>query len=287
MEIGEKIWNSFCFYGTIIQSIFVWKIQLPMGEMGSDFMYKVLIVDDEKIERMVVKQVLQNNFQNVCIWFEGENGVEALEILDKHIIDIAILDIKMPGMSGIEVARQIKVYQPHCKIIMHSGFTYFTYARDCISVGVMEFLVKPCPEKDMIEAIEKAVHLIEEDGIGQLVENTKEAAAANWMVKIEKKIERRYADELSVEHLASCAGFSPHYFSRMFKQAFGMNYVDYITKVRLEKACEILTEGDTPIKEVCFMVGYSEPSYFTRVFKKMYGISPSEYQKNVTKIQKS
>ncbi len=241
-------------------------------------MYKVLIADDERLERMAVRQIIENNFSGKCDILEAENGRKALEICNNP--DIAILDIKMPGISGLEVARKIKNDYPSCKIIMLTGFTYFTYAKECISIGVVEFLVKPFLEEDIIKTVQQTIQLLEAERQGKetipdVIENTN-----TWISVVREYIEENYTKDIYMEEIAKKVGFSPYYFSRMFKQEFTMNFVDYITKLRLEKACMLLSEGNCTVKEVCFKVGYSEPNYFTRVFKKAYGVVPTKYQQD-------
>ena len=76
---------------------------------------------------------------------------------------------------------------------------------------------------------------------------------------------------------------SPYYFSRIFKEETGKNFVEYLTGVRMERAKELLKEGRCSIKEICCMTGYSEPNYFSRTFKKNMGITPTEYSRKFSK----
>ena len=64
----------------------------------------------------------------------------------------------------------------------------------------------------------------------------------------------------------------------MFKKEFGMSFVSYLTKVRLEHAVELLDNTDEKSYLIAEMVGYTEPNYFSYVFKKQYGVSPSQYR---------
>lgn len=241
-------------------------------------MYRVLVADDERLERMAVRQVLDCSFKDVVKIYEAENGRKAMEIMEEHEIHIAILDIKMPGVSGVDVARELSTRYPKCKIIMLTGFAYFIYAKECIRIGVMEFLVKPFLDEELEAVVQKAIALMQDNVIEKNVEIPQEESD-DWVVQIKRLIEKRYTKEISMEEMANEVGFSTYYFSRMFKQEFGVNFVDYVTSLRLKKACELLQEGNCSVKEVCFKVGYSEPNYFTRVFKKAYGIAPTKFQK--------
>lgn len=92
-------------------------------------------------------------------------------------------------------------------------------------------------------------------------------------------IEENYNSYISLEALSQRLGLSTQYFCKLFKKEMGVNFVDYITKTRLEKAIEMMKEGGKSVKEICFLVGYSDPNYFSRIFKKYTEHSPSEFIK--------
>lgn len=257
-------------------------------------MFQILIADDERLERLALEKALEEYFPKKCQIFQAEHGTRALELLEEMAEtppNIAILDIKMPGIDGIEVARQLRRRYPLCKIIMLTGYTYFNYAKECISIGVMEFMVKPFRGEELAENIQQAMDLIQEEGenhspVLEMAECEEDStldpplSCKSWIPFVEKYLHENYAQNLSMEEVASHAGFSAHYFCRRFKQEFSVNFVDYLADVRLKKACELLENPEVTVKEVCFLTGYSEPNYFSRVFKKAYGLTPSQYQKN-------
>lgn len=88
--------------------------------------------------------------------------------------------------------------------------------------------------------------------------------------------------ELSVDTLCSYLNVSATYFSTLFKREMGMSFVNYLTKVRLDKALQLLNTTDEKTYNISTMVGYVEPNYFSYVFKKQYGVSPSNYRKNLS-----
>ena len=71
---------------------------------------------------------------------------------------------------------------------------------------------------------------------------------------------------------------SPYYFSKLFKEEAGENFIEYLTKVRIAHAKELLRNPALSIKEICILSGYSDPNYFSRIFKKQEGVTPSEYR---------
>lgn len=92
-------------------------------------------------------------------------------------------------------------------------------------------------------------------------------------------IELHYMESLYLDHMAEICETSPKYFSNYFKKTFGVNYVEYLNKVRLSHARKFLRNSDMSIAEIGEKIGYLNSSTFTTTFKKYYGISPSEFRK--------
>lgn len=100
------------------------------------------------------------------------------------------------------------------------------------------------------------------------------------MAKSISYIESHYTESLTVEHLATIAGFSTRHYSRRFFEIKETTPVQYLQSVRLEKACYYLSSTDLPIAWIANQCGFSDSNYFSRVFKKWYGVSPSKWRKN-------
>lgn len=96
---------------------------------------------------------------------------------------------------------------------------------------------------------------------------------------ISQYIELHYMENLYLDHIAEVVDTSPKYFSSYFKKTFGVNYVEYLNKVRLSHARELLKDSHLSIGEIGEKTGYLNSSTFTTTFKKYYGISPSEFKK--------
>ena len=90
-------------------------------------------------------------------------------------------------------------------------------------------------------------------------------------------IQQHYEKSLTLEEVAEVVQFSPHYFSKLFKERCGKSFIDYVTEVRVERAKELMEKGKS-VKEICFHVGYKDPNYFSRVFRRNTGFSPTEYR---------
>jgi AraC-like DNA-binding protein len=96
--------------------------------------------------------------------------------------------------------------------------------------------------------------------------------------KTRKFIHAHSDEELSLTKVAKFVNISPNYLSEKFKEVTGVNFVGYIARARIEKACDLLQDRELRISEVAFAVGFQSLSQFNRVFKKLTGKSPSAYR---------
>jgi two-component system response regulator YesN len=71
---------------------------------------------------------------------------------------------------------------------------------------------------------------------------------------------------------------SPYYFTRLFKEETGETFLEYLTRLRIERAKTLMKDPSVSIKDICAQVGYSDPNYFSRIFKKSEGKTPTEYR---------
>jgi len=94
--------------------------------------------------------------------------------------------------------------------------------------------------------------------------------------RAKKYMQENFSKDISLEDVSQTVDMSSYYFSKVFKEETGVNFIEYLTQLRMEEAKRLLEESDLSIKEVCSEVGYSDPNYFSRNFKKYTGITPTE-----------
>ena len=100
------------------------------------------------------------------------------------------------------------------------------------------------------------------------------------MNKIKEYIEQKYSENINEKLICNLFSISPTYFSQLFKDKFGMTFINFLTEVRIKNACYLLKNTDIRISEISKQVGYSDAQYFHRVFKKIIGITPMQYRSN-------
>jgi len=133
---------------------------------------KVLIVDDQQLVRDGIKALLEIK-EDFTIVDTASDGQQAMEIVQKTPVDVVLMDIRMPGMGGIEATRQIRQMNKDIRIIMLTTFNNDDYIVKAIKAGANGYLLKDIPKDDLAEAIRLAyrgVSQFSSDTIGMLVE---------------------------------------------------------------------------------------------------------------------
>ena len=253
-------------------------------------MYQILVAEDESLERKVLCKTLRKHFGDLCLIHEAKNGREAVEQFLIHRPQVAILDIEMPGVSGLEAARQIRESGHPCMILFLTAFDKFSYAREAITLRALDYLHKPCQEQELILTVEEALHLYDRLGTnpdaflrGDVYEGAGEEELADRRMgqireNIERYIREHYNTEISMQSVAKAMNYSDAYFCKLFKQCFKVNFSAWLNEYRIDRAREMLQNTRLSVREVSTACGYSDANYFARVFKRITGKTPSEYR---------
>jgi two-component system response regulator YesN len=259
-------------------------------------MYRLLIVDDEVTIRqgLVTLPWEENGIKLVGLL---KDGIEAAEWINSREIDILLTDIRMPGITGIELAKITLQNYPAAKVILLTGYGEFEYAREAISLGVFDYLLKPSTPQEIIQCVtnacvkydiekNKKIRLEElESRIQDISKLFKPAEAL--MEEEEERIERilqyiydNYEKELTLSVLSEEFHFTTVYMSHYIKKETGYTFLDILTSVRMYYAANYLKDTKLRNGEICRKVGISDERYFGQIFKKKYGMTPYEYRKS-------
>lgn len=455
-------------------------------------MYRLLIADDEALEREGIEWIVSRIMPGTFEVIHAENGRLAIQKADEHRPHIILMDIRMPGIQGLEALKEIKAQHPQTKMVLVTAYEQFEYAQEALSLGVKEYVVKPAKRDHIVALLQRLVAEIEEEqrkrneelalrdhffqllplaetemalvfmsdtvnetdvayladilalsieegcalvvalpelghssdkelytarkklyelvkaftkgylrnklgcvvssmvhghmavfvldkshkspeslseqaislgdkllehlrvgsgidvnvGVGSVrvqiegirtsyfeavfaatydkswgnlrsFQELKELPAKGQRGAVDSGMtdpssERTYVElairrireereqmtwtvldramsyihdklqeDISLEDVAEHVHLNPHYFSKVFKQQTGETFIDYLTRLRIERAKELIGEGHLSLKEVCYLVGYNDPNYFSRVFKKVTGLTPTEYRSGI------
>jgi two-component system response regulator YesN len=99
--------------------------------------------------------------------------------------------------------------------------------------------------------------------------------------QIKQYIVEHSHEDITLDAIGKRVGLSPFYISKMFKEQLGVNYIDFLTECRIDKAKKLMGDPEKSLKEITFEIGYHDPNYFSKVFKKMCDVSPTEYRKTL------
>lgn len=241
-------------------------------------MYRVLIADDEMIERKVLYKTLTENLGDQCTIFQAENGREALRVYGEEKIQIAILDIEMPGINGIEAAQKIREQDGDCCIIFLTAFDEFAYAKSAITVKALDYLLKPYDEQELMLVLEEAMRLTEERMRRERAARDKMDAGA---------YSGTGPDGRSASETAGCDGGVAEA-SKMTRRDGGgaeasRDEGEDFGSIRLSRVAEIIDKYihenymfDISMQDMARMMNYSE-AYFCKLFKQCFNKNFTSY----------
>lgn len=241
-------------------------------------MFKIMIVDDEVLERQALKIIIEKLDKIDCI-IEACNGREAIELNKKYDPNIIIMDVKMPGIDGIKASQIIKNEKPDKVIIIITAYDDFDTIHKALVIGVNDYILKPVRPSDFIKVLTNSFVNLKTNEVEkkELFETKNEISYTTINPAIDY-IKDNLDKNIKLEQMASLCNLSPCYFSKLFKKETGINFSNYINKEKINKARELLKNSDTPILNLALDLGYEDCGYFIRVFKKYEGVTPKKYR---------
>ncbi|KGJ49600.1 response regulator [Clostridium sp. NCR] len=247
-------------------------------------MLDIIVVEDEAPIRDWIAYTISNISDEFNVLESASNGKEAYELALNLKPKVIISDIKMPIMGGIELTKKIKEVFPDIYVILLTNYAEFSYAKEAISCGVYEYLVKsdirPKELKEILDKVNESVKELEKNKASRLQkENTLSESKDGYSKTIKKSIDyihKNYKQHISLQDISNYVFLSHEYFSRLFKEEVGENFSSYLTNYRMKKAESLIKNTDMKISQIAIEVGYTNASYFSRSYKKFKGISPED-----------
>jgi|GEM_PF-331947 len=364
---------------------------------------RVAIIDDEKKIISLIRKIVDWDKLNCEVIGEAYNGTDGLDLIKKEQPGIVLTDIRMPGMDGISLMREIRNEFPDICFIFISGYNEFEYAQSALNLGALGYVLKPVDkqqvenlikkgmeqirqkqenralkeitsnsmgeyfevfdsfvnkelytfydsavEDKLIYAIklnnrEEAIHVLDDifsraeenklsfvyikklgveictsylknfikelnysksevdfsdylkncsqvaeikdslifftDRIIYSLNQHRSNSSGHVIEKVKSYIAENMDKELSLSSISRLVFMNPTYFSELFKKETGKNFVEYVTKCRLNAAKDLLKNSELKMSEISCKIGYESLNYFYKVFKKYEGITPKEYRK--------
>lgn len=246
----------------------------------------LLVVDDNHDMRRYIRSLLQKEYK----LFEAENGVKAMEILEKHHVDLIISDLLMPEMDGLEFSKRVKenLATSHIPFLILTAVHSEENEKKCYSIGVDEYLCKPFDadifkyrirniltlRRGYQERFSKPVALADMSEMG-LIEESRDKV---FMDRAMELMKLHYAEaEYGLDAFVRDMGYSKTLVNQKMQSLAGMPIGQFMKNFRLDMGRKLLEQakGDANVSEVAYAVGFNDPKYFTKCFKQRFGCLPS------------
>ena len=124
-------------------------------------MIRLLIADDECLEREALTEMVSRRFEHEVVLETAENGRKAADTAILWGADLILMDIEMPGMSGLDAARAVLAQRPGCRVIFVTAYSLFQYAHEAVHLGACDYLLKPVDPDELEASIRRAMRQIE------------------------------------------------------------------------------------------------------------------------------
>ena len=237
---------------------------------------RVLLVDDEIIIREGFKRLFDWEAHDCEVVGEAADGMEALSKIDSLQPDIAIMDINIPIMNGLKVIQMARLKHPDTAFVIVSGYDDFSYCREALRLQITDYILKPVNYEEFGTCIDNL-----KIGLFQQQTCRQDAPQEERTIhSITRYLQEHLTEDISLSLLAEEFHLHPQYISQLFKSEIGVNFLAYLTNIRMERAKQLLLTTSLSITEVSEQSGYGDYRVFTKVFKKSEGITPSQYRRD-------
>lgn len=252
-------------------------------------MKRIVVIDDESIQRQSLVSLTPWTDVGCQVVGEADNAEMGAALIRQLQPDIALVDITMPGRSGLDMIEELMDEYPVEYVIL-SGYGEFAYAQRAMQLGVRNYLLKPVEDEELLAALRKAAKYVDEKkkrralelGLREerpFYEHFGRGESKNkYLEKAMNYIEERCSLNVTIHDAARSANISPSYLHRLFAEHTEYTFGEYLTLCRIRKAIRLLAQGGLRIYEVAEACGYKDTRYFSNVFRRVTGIKPSEYR---------
>lgn len=251
--------------------------------------YKVLVVDDNPDMTDFLAKTLGEYFKQIIV---ASNGVEALRLARNHMPDLIVSDVMMPEMDGFQLCKCIKedIAVSHIPIILLTARSDEQSQQEGYKNGADAYLAKPFEVDTLVELVRSRLKNRElvrrrymETGTMPLPEETTFSQAdETFLLKMNKIVMDNLDNSLlDINLVCRDIGMSRASLYNKLKTLTNMSANEYINKIRMEKAIQLVATTDIPIAEVATRVGFTTSSYFSTAFKQYMGETPRQYKKRI------
>lgn len=243
---------------------------------------RVIIAEDEKRASRGLRSLLETLREDIEVIAQASDGVQAMELIKALLPDVVFTDIRMQNMDGLSLIRTAREQGYRTKFVIISAYGEFEYARQALSLDVVDYLVKPVTAEEVNKVLER---LSQTEGADRGGTPEKGSLRAKYpqahpvVLKALDMIERDYSGKINQKELSANLGVTQEYFSYLFTRDIKVNFSRFLRKYRITKACNLLDKGEMSAEEAAGKVGFQDMKYFYKCFKEEAGMSLSDYRR--------
>lgn len=240
-------------------------------------MSKLLLVDDERWVRTALRHTIEKLDLPFQVVQECANGLEALDWIKENHADLVLSDIRMPVMDGLTFLREIRQWRENQDVVLITVYDEFQYVQQALRYGAFDYLIKPVDADELAACLTKWLRRKEQEKPPVLVAEEIDLSPVRKVIRF---IKTAPPGNVTLAEAARHVHMNPSYLSQLFKHEMNINFVDYVTSLRMTEAKRLLLSTTLRISEIACRLGYNDIAYFSNMFRKIVGISPSEYRKH-------
>ena len=225
---------------------------------------QVVLVDDEIMIREGFKRLFDWAAHDCEVVGEAADGMEALAQIDHLQPDIVIMDINIPIINGLKVIQTSRMRYQDMAFIIVSGYDDFSYCREALRMRITDYILKPVNYEEFGSCIDRLKIALYE----KRKTEEQDAQEERTITGIIRYLQEHLDKEISLNILADEFHLSSQYISQLFKSEIGVNFLAYLTSIRMERAKKLLLATSFSIGEISEKCGYADYRVFTKAFKK-------------------
>lgn len=244
---------------------------------------RILLVDDDQELTDFLKLLLMRQYQIM----EAADATEAMEILLESPVDLIISDVVMPGINGFEFCAMVKknIQLSNIPVILLTSKNTLQSKIEGLEFGADAYIEKPFDTTalkaqiiNLLDNRERLKAFFVNQQTTQVRPSGRMSADAAWVERVSGLIIERVEDpELKVEYLADAMNMSSMTFRRRLKKLANTTPQEFIKRIRLKHAAELLSDGSYKVYEVAMLVGYKSHSHFGKHFYHEFGVKPGRF----------
>lgn len=228
----------------------------------------VLVADDERHICDMLTEWVEGEGWHALSAYDGE---EAIEQLRREDVDVALLDLMMPGLDGLQVMTKMQAENIRADVVMISGHGTIPIAVQAIKQGARDFVEKPFRKADVISLVRDLF-------------NSRHPVGQNLVTRLDEFV-RDHATNPEFRLGDVCARFriSSRYVSKLFKSHFGETFRTRLVTYRVSHARRLMEQTDDPLYLIAEQSGFKDYRTLTAAFKRVEGLTPRRYRQTVAR----